>query len=204
MYQAIIFDIGGVLVEFNPKDYLMERFTNEKLEQTLYNITFGSAEWAALDKGTITRYQAEQIMLKKAEKEGCVYEVKEILMHWMRMLKPQQRVLEMVRRLKKNGYRLYYLSNIAEDTLEYVRGLGVLDEFDGGLASYEVLCNKPEPAIYRALLKRYDLTAQQCIFIDDSDANVRAAYNLGITSIALHRSISALQRNLRSCGINLR
>lgn len=204
MYQAILFDIGGVLVDFDPKEYLMERFMRTHVEEILYDITFGSPEWAALDAGTMTRYQAERIMLEKAEKVGYSYEVKEILYDWLRILRPRQKVLELVRKLKKNGYKLYYLSNIAPDTLEYVKKLGVLDDFDGGLASFEIQHNKPDPVIYRTLLKRYDLDPKTCIFIDDSDVNVRAAYNLGITSVALHRSVNALLRNLRSCGINLK
>ena len=204
MYQAILFDIGGVLVEWKPRDYLMERFTNAAVENKVYNITFGSREWGLLDAGRLARYEANQIMLAKADKENCRFEVQEVLDDWESILKPRYRVVELAQRLQKKGYQVFYLSNIAADTLDYVQRLGVLDGFDGGVASCEVHCCKPEPGIYTALLEKYGLPAQECIFIDDSDANVHAAYELGITSIALHRSVNALQRNLRSCGVNTR
>lgn len=204
MYQAILFDIGGVLVEWSPRDYLMERFTSAAVENKVYNIIFGSREWSLMDAGDMARYEANKIMLAKADKENCRFEVQEVLDDWQCMLKPRYRVVELAQRLKKKGYQIYYLSNIAPDTLEYVKTLGVLDGFDGGIASCEVHCCKPEPAIYTALLEKYSLSAQDCIFIDDSAANVRAAYEQGITAITLHRSINALQRSLRSCGINTR
>ena len=51
MYRNIIFDLGGVVVDFHPRTFLVDRFMNERLEQQLYDITFGSEEWLALDAG---------------------------------------------------------------------------------------------------------------------------------------------------------
>lgn len=204
MYQAIIFDIGGVLVDWNPRDYLMERFGRKSVEETVYNITFGSNEWLQLDGGQLYRTEAEAIMMNKAKKAGCEFEVKEVLDNWMRILRPRHRMLDLARQLKANGYAIYYLSNIAADTLAYVQNLGILDDFDGGLASCDVHCCKPQPEIYRAFLEKYNLDAANCIFIDDTDANVRGAFDVGITSIVLRRSVNGLVRNLRSCGIRIK
>lgn len=204
MYKAIVFDIGGVLVDFNPRDYLMERFTSAPVEQKVYAITFGSPEWTQLDAGLLPRYEADRIMLEKAGREGCSFEVREVLDDWNRILRPRYRVLELAQRLKQKGYSIYYLSNIAADTLAYLEAQGILDGFDGGVASCEVHCCKPDAEIFRAFLAKYALAPKDCVFIDDSDANVHAAYELGIASISLHRSVNALMRNLRSLGINTR
>ena len=55
MYKNIIFDFGGVVVQFNPKDFLMDHFMNKRAEEIVYELTFGSQEWQDLDRGTITR-----------------------------------------------------------------------------------------------------------------------------------------------------
>ncbi len=204
MYKAVIFDIGGVLVDWNPRDYLMERFGRKEMEARVYNITFGSSEWVRLDGGRLTRYEAETIMMEKARKAGCDFEVREVLDNWMRILKPHSRIIELAGRLKKNGYAIYYLSNIAADTLAYVQELGVLEKFDGGIASCDVKSCKPEPEIYTALLQTYGLNARECIFIDDTEANVRAAFDQGMTGIHLRRSVNGLIRNLRGCGVNVK
>ena len=58
MYKNIIFDFGGVVVNFNPKDFLMDHFMNRRAEEETYDIVFGSQEWQDLDRGIITREEA--------------------------------------------------------------------------------------------------------------------------------------------------
>ena len=55
MYKSIIFDIGGVLVDFDPKAYLVDRLCNAEMEEKVYDLTFGSEEWQLLDAGKIGR-----------------------------------------------------------------------------------------------------------------------------------------------------
>ena len=66
MYKNIIFDFGGVVVNFNPRDFLMDHFMNRRAEEETYDIVFGSQEWQDLDRGIITREEANKIMLEKA------------------------------------------------------------------------------------------------------------------------------------------
>ena len=62
MYKNIIFDFGGVVVNFNPRDFLMDHFMNRRAEEETYDIVFGSQEWQDLDRGIITREEANKIM----------------------------------------------------------------------------------------------------------------------------------------------
>ena len=64
MYKNIIFDFGGVVVQFNPKDFLMDHFMNKRAEEIVYELTFGSQEWQDLDRGTITREEGNAAMLE--------------------------------------------------------------------------------------------------------------------------------------------
>ena len=113
-------------------------------------------------------------------------------------------VAELVRRLKNHGYSVYYLSNIPEDVLALLKERGVLDRFDGGVASCEVHINKPDPRIYQALLDKYGLKASECVFIDDNLANVQAAFTLGFVGIRMKESVGTLIRSLATCNVALR
>ena len=115
-----------------------------------------------------------------------------------------RRMQELVRRLKNHGYSVYYLSNIPEDVLALLKERGVLDRFDGGVASCEVHINKPDPRIYQALLDKYGLKASECVFIDDNLANVQAAFTLGFVGIRMKESVGTLIRSLATCNVALR
>ncbi|HIW08602.1 MAG TPA: HAD family phosphatase [Candidatus Faecalibacterium intestinigallinarum] len=204
MYKNVIFDIGGVMVDFDPKDFLLERFCNAAVEEKVYRLTFGSETWQKLDAGLCSRYEGSQAMLAAARAEGCAFEVQEVLENWTSILRIRRRMVELVRRLKNHGYCVYYLSNIPEDILPLLMRRGLEGVFDGGVASCDVHINKPDPRIYQCLLDKYGLTAGECIFIDDSRANVQTAFQLGMNSIQMRDSVDTLVRSLATCNVTLR
>ena len=106
-------------------------------------------------------------------------------------------------RLKKMGFSLYYLSNIAQDTLEELRQRDFWQLFDGGVASCEVKVNKPDPKIYQTLIENYHLVCSESIFIDDNKENTTAAFDLVITGIHYKGSTSFI-RALNTCGIPIK
>ena len=204
MYKNIIFDLGGVMVDFDPKTYLVDRFCNAEVEEQVSQLTFESEEWKLLDAGLITRSEANLRMLARAKEYGRAFEVQGVLDDWLHILRPRRRMQELVRRLKNHGYSVYYLSNIPEDVLALLKERGVLDRFDGGVASCEVHINKPDPRIYQALLDQYGLKASECVFIDDNLANVQAAFTLGFVGIRMKESVGTLIRSLATCNVALR
>ena len=204
MYKNIIFDLGGVMVDFAPKDFLLDRFCNAAIEDKVYRLTFGSETWQKLDAGLCTRYEGNQAMMAAAQEEGCAFEVQEVLENWASILRVRRRMVELVRRLKNHGYCVYYLSNIPEDILPLLMRRGLEGVFDGGVASCDVHINKPGPRIYQCLLDKYGLTAGECIFIDDSRANVQTAFQLGMNSIQMRDSVDTLVRSLATCNVTLR
>ena len=203
MYQNIIFDLGGVVVEFAPKKYLLDLLCDAKAEATVESIVFESEEWKQLDLGLMTRQEANEIMLAKAREQGRAFEVQAVLDEWMRMLKPMHRTLELIRRLKKMGYKIYYLSNIAPDTLEYLQQQDFFSLFEGGVGSCQLHLAKPDPRLYKAMMMHYQLDYDETIFIDDKKENAQAAYTLGITGIH-YRANASLLKALSSCGIPIR
>ena len=142
-------------------------------------------------------------MLEKGRQQGCAFEVQAVLDSWMRSLRPRHRTLDLIRRLKKMGYHVYFLSNISEDALDFLRHKEFWTLFEGGIASCDVKINKPDPRIYQALLEDYHLKPSETIFIDDRTENVHAAYNLGITAIH-YMGAGRLYKSLNTCGIPIR
>ena len=204
MYKSIVFDLGGVMVDFDPKTYLVDRLCNAEMEEKVYALTFGSEEWKLLDAGNITRFEANQRMLANARKQDCAFEVQGVLDDWLHILRPRRRMQELVRRLKEHGYCVYYLSNIPADTLEYLMNRDLRGLFDGGVASCEVHINKPDRGIYQALLDKYHLKASECVFIDDRRDNVQTAFEMGFVGIQMKDSVGTLVRSLATCNVTLR
>ena len=202
MYKNIIFDFGGVVVQFNPKDFLMDHFVNKRAEEIVYELTFGSQEWQDLDRGTITREEVNAAMLENAARVNRVFEVQTVIDEWPTILRTKESTVHTMQKLKAAGYRLYYLTNIPADIMDELRQREWFSLFDGGVASCEVHLCKPEPAIYTTLMQTCNLAYDESIFIDDNKVNAQAAYNLGITGI-LYKNPKSFERALRACGIEL-
>ena len=128
MYKNIVFDLGGVVVDFAPHDFLLDRFYDEAIETKVYDITFGSVEWRQLDAGELDREAGNAAMLQKAAEAGCTFEVQSVLDDWYRMLKTRRRTVDVMKRLKKMGFSLYYLSNIPWDVYEEMQQRDVVIE----------------------------------------------------------------------------
>ena len=204
MYKSIVFDLGGVMVDFDPKSYLVDLLCNAAMEEKVYELTFGSEEWKLMDAGLISRFEGNKRMLERAQQEGCSFEVQGVLDDWIHILPVRHRMQELVRRMKNHGYCVYYLSNIPQDVLDLLRQRGVLDRFDGGVASCEVHINKPDPRIYQALLDKYHLKAEECVFIDDRPENVQTAFSMGFAGVQMKDSVGTLVRSLATCNVSLR
>ena len=202
MYKNIIFDFGGVVVQFNPKDFLMDHFMNKRAEEIVYELTFGSQEWQDLDRGTINREKGNAAMLENAARVNRVFEVQTVIDEWPTILRTKESTVHTMQKLKAAGYRLYYLTNIPADIMDELRQREWFSLFDGGVASCEVHLCKPEPAIYTTLMQTCNLAYDESIFIDDNKVNAQAAYNLGITGI-LYKNPKSFERALRACGIEL-
>lgn len=202
MYRNIIFDLGGVVLDWNPRDFLLDHFLNRRAEDIVYDLTFGSETWQALDRGELTREEGNRRMLAEAAQCGRTFEVQAVIDEWESLLRTKKTTIKIMCKLKLAGYRLYYLSNIAADTFAHIQERDFFPLFDGGIASCDVHINKPDPQIYIKLMEQYGLAYDETIFVDDSRENAQAAYNLGITGI-LYKNRKSFARALTACGIEL-
>lgn len=203
MYEAIVLDLGGVVVDFDPRGFLMERLCNESRENQVYDLVFGSELWKQMDAGLIARPDANRQIMEHARQQGLAFETQAILDDWTQMLHTRRRTVELMKQFKKQGYALYYLSNIPWDILELLKTRDFWPLFSGGLASCEVQINKPDPRIYQEFLRRTGLSSEAIIFVDDNKENIQAAFEQGIAGIH-YKGYNSFVKALGACGIHLK
>lgn len=203
MYEAIVLDLGGVVVDFDPRGFLMERLCNESRENQVYDLVFGSELWKQMDAGLIARPDANRQIMEHARQQGLAFETQAILDDWTQMLHTRRRTVELMKQFKKQGYALYYLSNIPWDILELLKARDFWPLFSGGLASCEVQINKPDPRIYQEFLRRTGLSSEAIIFVDDNKENIQAAFEQGIAGIH-YKGYNSFVKALGACGIHLK
>lgn len=183
MLKNIVFDLGNVLVKFDSNE-LIYSFFNERQEE-VKSFYFDSL-WNEYDQGL---YSVEE-MIEKGVKQFPELElsIKKLMCHWTEFVIPLKDNVAFIKDLKRLGYNVYILSNIPEDDTKYLRSCGVFDNIDGGVFSYEYKKIKPDPEIFHILLKKYDLKASECLFLDDRKDNVVTASNLGFETIEVKDS----------------
>ncbi len=202
MVQNLVFDIGGVVVNYNPRDYLVERFYHERTENKIYDAAFGSEEWEMLDRGLISWREAAEIFMRRARERDVAFEMRAVLEEWTDMLTTRKATVTLLRLLKKKGFKLYYLSNISKDVCEFLKNRDFWLLFDGGLFSCDVGLTKPDIEIYRLLAKNYKLVPQETIFTDDNIENAEAAYAAGFTGIQF-TDVTSFCKMLVAYGIDV-
>ena len=103
---------------------------------------------------------------------------------------------EYIKTLKKQGYKLYLLTNITEDSYNYINNLiNINSIFDGGVYSYQEHIIKPDKRIYNLLIDKYSLKKSETIFFDDKEKNIISAINQGISSYVF-KSIDDIKNNI--------
>jgi len=188
MIRNIIFDLGNVLISFIPSEYLKNKNYPPNIRNTIINDIFHSEEWKKLDNGDITVSEAiDTISVKSALKREEIALVFNLRAEIMFPLDDNVRLLP---ELKKQGFRLYYLSNFPLDTFEEIKsGYYFFKYFDGGIISSEVKLSKPDIRIYKFLLDQFGLIPEECLYIDDMEENVRASEIAGMSGLLTYGAV---------------
>jgi len=180
--KNIIFDLGNVLVSFDPAEYLIKKDYSGKIRNTIMNDIFHSPEWKNLDNGNITTAEAIDSIASKSSLTRD--EIAVVFNFRTEIMFPLDQNVRLLPGLKKSGYKLFYLSNFPLDIFEEIRnGYFFFGYFDGGVISSEVKLSKPDVRIYELLLKQYSIKASESLFIDDLDSNVQAAVSVGMKGL---------------------
>ena len=181
MVKNIIFDLGGVVLEWNPQRVEKEYKGNLEMPRFLFNSGFFQTHWSEFDRGTIS--QAELIE-KMAELSGYpLSECKGFVEFVKYSLDDIPQTVELIKKLSEQGYSVYCLSNMSLEFYNYLKVRDWFSYFKGQIISALEGVIKPEAAIYELLLDRFQLKAEECLFIDDLAPNIEAAKALGIQTV---------------------
>ena len=202
MINTIIFDLGAVLIDWNPRYLYRKIFQNEdEMHHFLENICTG--EWnEEQDGGRSVQEATDFLIISFPEHEANIRAYYE---RWEEMLGgPIAGTLEIFKALKQSQqYRLYALTNWSAETWPIaLERYDFLDWFDGVVVSGTEKDRKPFASFYQTLLDRYQVNPRETLFIDDNLRNIHAAEQLGIHGI--HFSTPGhLREKLQEHGVEL-
>ena len=183
-YKAIIFDLGGVLVDWNPNYVYDEQYFKTPEQRKQFFDTICTSDWNEEQDAGRSIVEATQNLIQ--EHPEWEQPIRDYYGRWTEMLKaPIPGTVEVFREMKKKGgHQFYALTNWHHVLFDIalVR-YDFLHWFDGRVVSGEEKMRKPFPEFYQLLLDRYDLKADEVLFIDDNHRNVLAARELGIETI---------------------
>ncbi len=199
MINVIIFDIGNVLAPFAWEDCLREHGFSEEMVRKVGNATVNNILWKEVDRSA--SLPEELIERFAAQAPEIADEIRQFLQFSDTAVREFDYSAGLIDRLKENGYKVYLLSNYGGRNFQYA-----LDNFefikhaDGGVISYEVGYVKPEPEIFEALIKKYDINPEEAVFLDDVGDNLEAAAAYGFHTI-LFEDLEKALKDMRSLNI---
>lgn len=190
MIKNIILDVGGVF--FDDSKHNIERLLNKNCDN-IYRTAYGKGFKRSL-LGEISVQEHINSLKNEIDFDDINYILKkENLIKSYPLIKDN---FEYIKNLKKRGYKLYLLTNITEDSYNYINDLININKiFDGGIYSYQEHLIKPDYDIYDLLINKFNLNKEETIFFDDKEKNVLAANKVGIKSFVF-TSIEDIENNL--------
>ena len=182
MIKNVVFDLGRVLVEFDPMTYIRGFGFSEETNARLYGAVFGY-DWYLHDRGDYrTIGELCEAVVKKHP--ALETEIRAVLKgDWVKIHYLKTDTEAYLRELKARGFGIYILSNLSLESYAFIKEYPFFALIDGGVFSYQERANKPEEKIYRALLERYSLVPEETVFIDDNEDNAAGAQALGIRAV---------------------
>lgn len=191
MIKNIVFDMGNVILRWDPQYIAGKLSNNEKEKEIIINELFASKQWALLDEGKIS---LEEIVasFKLEHRELLKY----ALYHWHDYFEPFTEIIPLLKRLKTNNYRIYLLSNCSKQFDEYCCRVEAFKYFDGFYISAKHQLMKPDVKIYQDFLNDFHLQAEESIFIDDVKANIDGAKQAGMAGYCYDGNVCKLEKYL--------
>lgn len=182
--STVIFDLGNVLLDYNPRRFMAELGISPHHFDRLTEIFPESKEWQDLDENLITD---DEFLASALHKEPTLRrEINLYHKHWYDHFHAIPENVAAFYQIKEAGAKTYILSNFQQTCFKVMQEHNVfLDDFDGRVISFECGMRKPDPGIYQLLISKFDLDPAHSVFIDDMKVNIEAAASAGLKTILL-------------------
>ncbi len=198
--RTVVLDIGGVLVGFDFREFIMDKVHDEELTLRIIKDTVKSPWWKEYDRGDMTD---DEIMDKFCEGDpGVADTIRNTFADIHGMLTRREETIPWIQALERAGYQVLVLSNYSSRALE---GCPEANDFlayvDGGILSFLDHLIKPDEEIYRLIMDRYGLRPGETVFVDDTPENIDAALALGWKGVVWHDR-AQVEKDLRALGVS--
>ncbi len=198
MIKNIVFDMGGVLLDYDPAAALKRHGASDEEIALIRREFYEKGCIRATDAGLKTH---KQVIAEAAPRlnDSCVRLLTELYVEqdYGTNEMPEFPVMsELIVRLKNNGYRVYLLSNAGFDFYEYSKYKQVLSLIPDRLVSANYHVIKPDPAIYRRFFELFSVDPGECVFIDDMQINVDGAKACGMDAICFATGSGPIEKLL--------
>ena len=203
MIKNIVFDMGNVIIRFDPELFMVRLGLAEEDRKLLKRELFVSLEWSRMDRGSLTDEEAAEIVCRRVP-ERLHDAVRRLVGMWDRPILPVEGMYDLVEELRGMGYGIYLLSNASFRQHDYWPRVPASKFFDGTLISADVKLVKPQPEIYRLLCDKFSLIPEECVFIDDSTSNAEGAYFCGINALVFHGDAHEMRLKLNELGVKVK
>lgn len=204
MIKNILFDMGNVLIRFEPRQYVQKVGLSESEQQLMLRELYGSIDWIELDRGTIDEAEIiERVTARTGEHlRGAI---EKLVRHWDRPELPVEGMKALTDELYEKGYELYLLTNAGPRHREYWPRFTAAEHFpeERIYRSADVHLLKPDPAFFEGALEKFGLDRSECVFIDDSAANAEGAKRSGLDAIVFFGDAARLRAQLRERGVDV-
>jgi len=196
MIKNVVLDMGNVLLDFNP-EFVMDRFCSSDEEKAVIRRElFNGPEWLMGDKGEIKdKDRFDMVKVRVPEKYHPA--LKACADNWDICMTPLDGAKEFCEAVKESGCGIYVLSNASDLFYVYFPKFLPLDFFDGVFVSSDHLMLKPDVKIYTAFLEEYGLKGEECLFVDDMEANVAGAKAAGMNALQFKGDYDEVLRLIR-------
>ncbi len=198
--KNIIFDFGGVVVNYDPQGYLESLFPDAGTVNYIMEHLFESEYWRLFDEDRADRAACNEVILKKAREDGFGPQMELVQARWPEHMRTKDDTVALVKALRAGGYNVYYLTNMPRDLWQEFVGRGLRDLFLDGVASFELRVTKPDRRIYEALFARAGIDPAESVFLDDMERNLRGAEAVGLRT-ALFTDAGAAREALAALGV---
>ncbi len=199
MIKTIIFDIGNVLTHFSWLEHFSSFGYSTTVLDKLGKATILSPDWNEYDLGNLSDDDVLELFVQNDP--SVEKELRQSLANINGLITRCDYAIPWIHDLKSKGYQVLFLSNFFEKALnECSPAMDFIPHMDGGIFSYRVHMTKPDLDIYKLLLQQYNLISEECVFLDDSPANIETAISLGIHSI-LFKNLAQARKDLAELGI---
>jgi len=197
MIKNIVFDMGNVLMSYDPKE-MLKHYTNETSElKLLLNEIFQSVEWLQFDRGIIDKDTLKLIVSERVP-DSLKQISFEILDNWYQYVFPIEQMGDVIDSLKEKKFNLYILSNVSSDFHLFKNRIPSINKFDGIFLSSDWKLLKPEKEIYQTFYSYFKLNPAECFFIDDMPANIESAKLSGMEGYIFKKDFEQLMNVLNS------